>query len=618
MKKLVLLVCACYAITCFGVKPVTLRAETPKTEPAARLSHDLEYLSSDALEGRNTGSEGIRKAGEFIAERFQQLGLKTDSFDGTPYQEFTIPGPAALGPTDRNTLTFAGAAETPTPVLGKNYTGLSLGNNGKFEGELVFAGYGITAPEFGYDDYANLDVRDKVVVILRKEPQQNQESSKFDGKRSSQYAYFSSKELNAALHNAAALIIVNDSKSAEQEGGDKLPSVSRAGRAVSKRQVPTLYCLRSLIDPLVQQATGKSLADLEKAIDDDLKPRSQVLGGISAKGEVLIKQSQIPVRNVIGFLPGTGTLADEYVVVGAHYDHVGMGGPGSLAPGTIAIHNGADDNASGTVSLLEVARRIAHNDAKNRRSIIFIAFTGEEKGLLGSKHYVKNPRWALEKTVAMVNMDMVGRLHDNTLTIYGIGTARRFDSLVERLNGSIGLTLNKKAAGFGPSDHSSFYQVHIPVFHFFTGLHNDYHRPTDDFDKANIAGMARIVDLVTGVVVDLATNPDPPELIETNAVAQIGRGPGGPPSRRRPRAILGIQLDTSVQAPTTAVVNDNSPADQAGMKAGDVIVKIGETTIKNIADLRKALGSKKPGDKVQVSVQRNEQVKTIDVKLGRG
>ena len=206
------------------------------------------------------------------------------------------------------------------------------------------------------------------------------------------------------------------------------------------------------------------------------------------------------MKNVVGVLAGEGPLADETIVVGAHYDHVGFGGPGSLAPWTHEVHNGADDNASGTAALIEVAERLATSEKGPRRRVVFIAFTAEERGLIGSAYYCRNPRFALEKTVAMINMDMVGRLVDDKLIVYGTGTAAEFDHLMDTTAARLKFEITKHEGGFGPSDHASFYAQKIPVLHLFTGNHNDYHRPSDDVEKLNVPGMRRVVDFVADVL----------------------------------------------------------------------------------------------------------------------
>ena len=577
---------------------------------ATRLQTDLAYLSSDALAGRDVGTEGITQAGEYIAKRFADLGFETDKFDGGPYQEFAIPGPAALGSPEKNQFKFSGIDGLPALKLEGNYCPLSLGSSGKFDGEVVFVGFGITAPELDYDDYAGLDVEGKVVIVLRREPQQSDPNSRFNGTQNSEYAYFTAKELNAAFHKVGAMILVNDAQTAEGRAGDQIMRVAEAGAALAKSKVPTLFCSRSVIDPLVKEATGKSLSELQAEIDSTGKPKSAVLKGIRATGEVEIASKDLIARNVVGFLPGKGTLAEEYVVVGAHYDHVGMGGAGSLAPGTVAIHNGADDNGSGTTTLLEVARHLSQDKSEVRRGIIFIAFSGEEKGLLGSKHYVRSPRWPMEKTVTMVNMDMVGRLTDRNLTVYGTGTAEGFDPLMDKLNETSKFKLDKQAAGFGPSDHSSFYEVNIPVFHFFTGLHNDYHRPSDDFEKVNIEGMQQIADMVNRLVIDLATRPERPKLLKISDIADVGR------ANARPRVTLGIQMDTNSEAVVVQSVAEGSGAAAGGMMPGDTVIKIGETAVANPREMRRALGSKKVGETIEVTVKRGTEEVKLQVKLG--
>jgi hypothetical protein len=578
----------------------------------SRLKDDLQYLSSDELAGRDVGTEGIAKAGEFIAQRFAHLGLETDKFNGGPFQEFKIPGPVEVGRPENNRLTFAGVENLPELKFQSDFSPLTLGRSGKFDAEVVFVGFGITAPEYQYDDYEGVDVEGKVVIALRKEPQQSDPNSKFNGKENSAYAFFTSKELNASLHKVAALILVNDRQTVESEGGDKLLGATEAGRASSQSKVPTLFCSRNVIDTLLQKAAGKSLDQLQAEIDESGKPRSMVLSGVTARGEVDVEAIEIVARNVVGFLPGRGELAKEYVVVGAHYDHVGMGGPGSLAPGTIEVHNGADDNGSGTTALLEVARRISSAEGvAPRRGIIFIAFSGEEKGLLGSKYYVRNARWPLEQTVAMVNMDMVGRLRENNLTIFGTGTAVGFDALVERINESTNFLLDKQAAGFGPSDHSSFYEASIPVFHFFTGLHNDYHRPSDDLEWINLEGMARISNFVTDLVIEIASRPERPKLLKNSAVADVGRT-----GQQRARVTLGIQMRQDVETVVVESVYPESGAANAGIKPGDTIVQIAAFPVPTVRELRRVMGQRKPGETTEVVILRDGAEVKLQVTLG--
>ncbi len=622
-----------FALASFGatcLAPPTTVAEEPATNAVSRLAADAQYLASDELAGRDVGSPGIVRAGEFIAQRFEQLGLVTELFDGGPYQEFTIPGPAMLGASAQNRLQFESSQSVSMLELGSQFTPLSLGSSGSFAGEVVFVGYGITAPELNYDDYANVDVRGKVVIALRKEPGQDDPESRFDGVRPSQHAFFSSKELNAAVHGASALVLINDQVTVASAGKDEMPALTAAGSAVSSQRIPTLYCLRAAVEPLLQQSLGKSLQELEEAIERTQASHSYELPGIRAQGETLVVQSQTPVRNVFGLLPGQGKLADQYIVIGAHYDHVGMGGVGSLAPGTIAIHHGADDNGSGTAVLLEVAQRFSHafspdsslgsvynaspaaSAGTDRRSIIFVAFTAEERGLLGSKHYIRNPRWPIEQTVAMLNMDMVGRMQGNSLTVYGTGTAAEFSEIVSRAAQPLGLSINQQAAGFGPSDHASFYEVSIPVLHFFTGLHNDYHRPSDVFEKLNIPAMASIADLVVDISAQLAASTERPKVLKSSAVAQIGG------AVRPKQALLGVTLDAGRRIPTVVQVVSDSAAASSGVQTGDIIIAIDGQETGSVEELQRILATRSVGQTVRISIRRGGQLIRLNATLQEG
>ncbi|MDP6446947.1 MAG: M20/M25/M40 family metallo-hydrolase, partial [Pirellulaceae bacterium] len=520
--------------------------ERNNEESEQRLLDSVKYLSSDELGGRGVGTPGIDKAAEYIAGEFAKAGLNIKVFDGQPYQKFTINLGAKYGPEKQNRLAFEGPEKDGKPQtkslkLKSQFSPLALGSSQAVSGELVFVGYGITAKDPAYDDYADIDVKGKVVLMLRKEPQQGNPHSGFAGLNASRHATFRSKVLNAVKHGAAAVIMVNDNygavinqgkaesswkkavaefkgvadelaaadspskelrdkvgKAAERikalgdslDGDfDQIITLNEAGGGSITKKAPVFFAKRSEIDAIVTASLGKSLVELEAAIDKDLKPVSGLISDWKVTCEANIRIEKTGAKNVVGVLEGEGPLADETIVVGAHYDHLGMGGAGSLAPWTKEIHNGADDNASGSSALLEVARYFGSRQEKPSRRLVFIAFSGEERGLLGSAYYVANPRFALEDTVAMVNMDMVGRLADHKLIVHGTGTATQFDPLVDELNELHKFTITKKPSGFGPSDHTSFYTKKIPVLHIFTGTHKDYHRPSDDYEKVNVKGM---------------------------------------------------------------------------------------------------------------------------------
>lgn len=661
----------------YGPVDTARAADAAKSEAAiaaeARLFETVKYLASDDLQGRGVGTEGLELAADYLADEFRKMGLETALFDGKPFQSFNVTAETQMGEKEQNTLELVGPPEeedgSPQRIslkLEEDFTPLAIGGSGRFDTELAFVGYGITAKEEEYDDYADVDVKGKVVVVLRKEPQQGNPHSRFDGKEASEHATFRRKVANAYEHGAAAVIIVNDNydllgkaeaerkrwvaamnkmadlhasfrkieRPTDEQFAKHLADVAKLNKQIQasieklqkkqfdrilkfkeagvgqRKKMPVYFAARDKIDPVIQAALGTDLATIEREIDKDLKPRSAVLKGWKAQGqaEVLVKTADI--KNVVALLEGKGPLADETVIVGAHYDHLGMGGAGTFAPWTVAVHNGADDNASGTAALLEVARRLtSRGEPPRRRRIVFIAFTGEERGLLGSAHYVNNPRFPLNTTVAMINMDMVGRLNDNKLVVHGTGTAKEFDDLIDRLNETHQFKVTKKPGGFGPSDHASFYPKKIPVMHLFTGTHKDYHRPSDDYDKVNVDGMRRVADFVTDIVQSIADADERPAYQETKR-PRIARRSGS-------RPYLGTIPDFANAAEGYAIqgVAPGGPAEKGGMKGGDVIVKFGESKIGGLEDIDSALRKFKAGDKVKVVVLRDEKKVELEVVL---
>jgi hypothetical protein len=605
-----------------SLRPTSVLAEETETavksapevvEAESRLLNDIKFLASDALQGRAAETPGLRMGAEFIAARWVSLGLKTELFDGKPFQEFALDGVPDIKDPSRNSLSITKPnGDKIVLEIGEQFQPQSIGSNGHFDAPIVFAGYGITAQEdtLKYDDFAGLDVKGKVVIVLRKEPQMNDPDSPFDGTSPSQYALFTAKQINAATHGVAALIFINDATTDEASPGMLLP-VGGSGSALTKEQVPTLFLQRPLVESWLADA-NINLGEIEKEIDKDLKPRSKELVGWSVAGQVEVGINNLPSMNVLGLLPGKGDLINEYVVIGAHFDHVGMGGPGSLAPGTMEVHNGADDNASGTVALMETARRLVElskaNDASpNRRNVLFIAFSGEERGLLGSEYYVKHPRFELENTVAMLNLDMVGRLTKNELTIYGTGTATEFNEMITQSNETLAFTIERSPEGMGPSDHQSFFQKNIPVLHFFTGLHDDYHRPSDDFDKINVNGINRITDMVTELANGIVSNPNKPTFVKV-------RGRANPQASGPRRIRLGVRLKVEAEGVVVDRVMSGI-AKKAGVEPGDALLKINDQDTTSRAELDRILQTFKTGDKFVLLVKRAEEKIELKVEL---
>jgi hypothetical protein len=417
----------------------------------------------------------------------------------------------------------------------------------------------------------------------------------------------------AARKKLAAEVAKYKSGRAHQEQGpsDKLMKFGYAG-SEPMRSLPVLHITRAVADEMLKPALGKTLAELEAAIDQNLKPASAILPGWRGRGEVTIERKEAPVKNVVGVLEGSGPLSDETIVVGAHYDHVGRGGPGSLLPGSTDIHNGADDNASGVGALLELGRRLAARPGKLPRRIVFIAFTGEETGLVGSARYTREPLFPLDKTIAMLNMDMVGRLKDDKLTVFGTGTSTLWNDLLQRLGKEYGFQMIFKPEGFGPSDHSSFYAKQVPVLHFFTGNHGDYHRPSDDWDKLNIPGEERVVGLIEKLLVEVAQAPARPQYVEVKGTAQMGERGGA-------RPYFGSIPDFGGDKPGYLLsgVAPGSPADAAGLKGGDRIVQLGMVRIESLEDFDLALRRFTPGDTVEVTAMRGDEPIKLKVTLDK-
>ncbi len=563
---------ACLALFVI-VSAAALWAAEDATVVEARMAKAVKYLASAKLEGRGPGTRGLDLAADYIADQFAQLDVKTDLYDGTPFQKFELGMDVRLGPAPKNRLSLVGPPEEeggpPQRIelkLGEDFMPMGMGGSRKFDLPLVFAGYGITAEEAAYDDYRDLDVTGRAVVILRKEPQQDDAKSKFNGKRPSKHATFESKVANALSHGAAAVIVVNDrfdmlrrregerrswqstiDKLAEANAKfkeiadptpeqfaahlaevnsladrikvrgevlsgplDKLVGVS-SSKGNGDGKLPVLFAARAALDPVVKAALGTDLAALEAEIDEGPAPRSGELASWRIAGETRIVRKMIELRNVVAVLEGEGPLADETVVVGAHYDHLGYRASLTGSFGPEDIFNGADDNASGTAALIEVARCLSQREKKLPRRVVFIAFSGEERGLLGSRHYMTQPLFPLEKTVAMVNLDMVGRLRDEKLYAMGAGTADEFGVWIDEINKNYGFVIDDKPTRYGTSDHAPFRSAKIPVLHFITGGHADLHRTTDDFEKINVSGMRRVTEMITDFVARVAQAEKRPE-----------------------------------------------------------------------------------------------------------
>ncbi len=573
-----------------------------KIQSALQMKKDLFFLASDECEGRGPGTKGIDLAAEYIAKQFTDAGLKPGGVNGF-YQPFTIKGPPTL--EGENTVAFKGPDGKAIGLeQGKDFHVMGLSGKGTVNAPLVFVGYGLQMKSEKYDEYVGIEMAGKIVVILRHTPRWTNKEKPFGGKERDMLASLEKKVALAEINKAAAVIVVNDA--VEVATGDVIPPFTYLTSAVSSK-IPCIHVKRSAIEPVILSGLGMSLPDIEKAIDNDVKPRSGPIKGWSAKIETNVARTGIAVKNVLGVLEGNGPLAKEILVVGAHYDHLGYGGSGSLAKSKDkAIHHGADDNASGTTAMMEIARRFAAIKDRQGRKLVFMAFSAEERGLLGSQYFCKEPLFPIADISAMVNIDMVGKLRPDPMTkqdkliVQGTGTSKTFDQLVDKLN-TPGFTFAKVPAGLGPSDHSSFYQKKVPVLFFWTGTHPDYHRPSDTADKINYEGMKKIVDYVETVVAQLATDPVRPVYEEVKGGKQGGGGPKGPK--------LGItpNYDADKEGVLVDALSDGGAAEKGGLKPGDRIVELAGKNVTNLETYMVIMASQKTGQEIEIGVIRGDK-----------
>lgn len=565
-----------------------------------RIESDIRKLAAPDMEGRGLGTQGIGRAASYIEQRLRGLDLKPAFATGFR-QQF----PVKIGVT-------AGPANRLDGVPAGDWTPLGFSSAGTFSGDLVFVGYGIDAPPIGYRELEGVDLKGKVALMLRYEPQEKDEASPFDGRKPSRWSAMRYKVLQARERGAVAVVFVTGP--VQDEGKDKVPPLANDGPE-SPAGIPVIQVKTSVAQAWLRPA-GIDLMEFQAAVDRDLRPRSQALNA-KASGVVDVKPEYAQTDNLAGILPGRGKLADEIVVLGAHYDHLGYGGEGSTKPNVRAIHPGADDNASGTAGVLAAAEQLS-KDLKNvadRRTLVFALFSGEERGLAGSGYFVQHAPFKIDRVVAMVNLDMIGALREDRVIAYGTESAAEWKPLLDKLIPATNLKVTETGDGYGPSDQTSFYAEHVPVLHFFTGAHDRYHAPEDVADAINFAGAARVVGLVDGVVNALAKGEASPHY------ARVSAAPAMQGDSRGYGAYLGTVPDYSAMEQTSggvliSDVRGGGPADKAGLKGKDRIVDIGGTRIENLYDMTYALQDHKPGDTVDIIVIRNGERMTLRATLG--
>jgi Zn-dependent M28 family amino/carboxypeptidase len=596
---------AAMALTCV----VAIHAQAPATTSKTRAH--VTALASERFEGRLTGSAGERLAAEYIVAELKRIGAQP-----LPGQaEFRLPFEFTAGTRDGGssvgvTGTASNGASTfssPTDLLP-----LSFSDNGTITAPVVFAGYGIVVPDsqdFGYDSYATLDVKDKVVVVLRYFPEDADQKTKGILAR---YADLRYKAMAARQRGAKAVLVVTGPSS--PNAGETIPmsfDTALAGSGIVAASISARVAA-----PLFA-AAGKTLAEAQKALDS-ANPHAAgfAIPDASVTVTTAVVREKQSAANIAGYLPATVAAAaanKPWVALGAHYDHLGHGTGGtSLADKADIgkIHFGADDNASGTAAVLAVGATLAGEP--RRRNVMLEFWSGEEMGLIGSTAFVNAPAVPLDQLAAYVNFDMVGRMQENKLTVQATGTSPVWGRLLEQANVAAGFELLVQQDPYQPTDVASFNQASVPSLNFFTGTHTDYHRPSDTADKIDYEDLDRIVDFAAAIVRRLEDTAEAPQFTKVDQQTESGGGRAGV------RVFTGTIPDysTDVKGLLLSGVIGGGPAEQAGLQKGDIVVEIAGQTIANIYDYTYALEVLKIGEPAKVVYQRNGERKETTLTPG--
>jgi hypothetical protein len=570
-----------------------------------RLLAIVRALADPKWEGRGVGTAGIDSAARYLATEMAARGLAPAGDDGAYFQRMEVT--TGVEVSEPCAIEIRGKRYE----VGEKFMPIGFSTNARLRAPVVFAGYGITAPGFDYDDYAGIDARDKIVLVLAQEPGEMDSTSRFDGDVNTPHSELRTKAINAREHGALGMLLVNGPR---YHAGEPLRKPRTEGGGYMTSGLIAAQIGEDLAAAMLSPA-GIELTEAQQAIDSHTRPHSMALPD-SVTVTVTLRRTRAGIENVVGLVPGRDTT--RTLVIGAHYDHLGYGGESSLAPDLNQPHVGADDNASGVAVMLGMASGVRARMQTGWRpvhNLVFCAFTAEETGLVGSSHFVDQPPRPLSSIEAMINMDMVGRLRDDRLMLMGVGTAAEFPGLVENVNRATErFQIRTSSDGYGPSDHSSFYKRQIPVLMLFTGAHADYHKPSDTADKINGAGLTRIAAFARALVDSLDARPRV-RYQRAAADSSVGRIAGG--------GGYGAYLGTIPDYMQTeggvllSGVRAGGPAEKAGIREGDVIVEFDGVRIDNIYDYTFALRSRKPGQAVRITVKRGAEEPEFVATLGR-
>ncbi len=566
------------------------------------LYKHIEFLAADSLMGREPGTDGDRYAAEYIRNQLKLNGLEMLESDG--FQYFEITKGVKTGKNNKFNFTgFHGELMT-------DFVPLSYSANASLTAEVVFAGYGIDVDEIGkkWQDFEGIDVKGKWVIIFLGDPEYEKRKSGFENFRSQR-----SKVLKAKDKGAEGVLFVAPETFYSK---DKLIEL-KLSRVHTVVDIPVISVTREVADKMFA-SKDLTVSKIEKDLKENFKPMSFPLDiVVSASADVELHKAQ--TQNVVGLLRGIDPeMSKEYIVIGAHYDHLGMGGPesGSRKPDTTAVHNGADDNASGVAAILEAIEKLAAIKNTLKRSIIFVAFGAEEMGLLGSNYFVDNPPVPIKDIIFMINLDMIGRIDPNkkALTAYGTGTAEGLSELVTKVFSvsDTSYKVNESPEGYGPTDHASFYGKDISVVSFFGIVHDDYHTPEDDIEFLNFEGIKFLSNIVTDIVMEFSQMP------EKLAFKEAGPKSVQQSHRTNLKATLGIMPDfanSDIEGLRASAVTKGKPGAIAGMKKGDVIIAINGKKVSDIYEYMDRMMEFVPGDRIYVDVMRGDNKVILIVDL---
>ena len=558
----------------------------------------IRFLSDNKRAGRYPGTRGSKDVIAYLINQLKSYGVQPAGEGSSFKQTFSILDSVKIG--RNNSLKIN---DRPLNIE-KDYIPLWFSGNSSVSAEVVFAGYGINliTDSLVWNDYKDLNVDGKWVMVMRHSPERENPHSVY-----APHSDLHKKMIEARDRGAAGIIFISQVEDSTLIPFKYIPGYSKSG-------IPAIQIDNEVADNILN-SVGSSRKIIQDKMNNNLKPESFKISNIKISANVELKNIYSRAANVIGKIVSRNhKYRDEYVVIGAHFDHLGYGGPGSgsLKPDTNAIHNGANDNASGTAGLLELAHKLQNNRQLLKRSILLIGFDAEERGLLGSKYFIQNPTVEKSNIVTMINMDMIGKMKDSTVVIGGVGTSPIFEKILDSLSIDSGLKFEFNQAGYGPSDHASFYSENIPVLFFFTGDYdNNYHLPEDDWQSINLKGERQILNVIHNLVIDISrqnlkpsftlAGPKKQQTQRNNNKIKLGIIPhyGG--------TIDGLKIDK--------IYDPNGPAARAGIRSGDIIKSINKKPVKDIYEYMKRIKDLKKGQSVSMDIKRDGRIIMLTVRF---